>query len=103
MRQFTIAYDGEIIPNHVFRTMSMAQKYLNDCGYKKVQPTEWERKEQLCLKFNTKIVILNNPDLSPQQEMVEDLVSIIHVFSCRIYGLRKYKKKIEEDEHVKVL
>ena len=42
MRQFTIAYDGEIIPNHVFRTMSMAQKYLNDCGYKKVQPTEWE-------------------------------------------------------------
>ena len=59
--------------------------------------------EQLCLKFNTKIVILNNPDLSPQQEMVEDLVSIIHVFSCRIYGLRKYKKKIEEDEHVNVL
>ena len=59
--------------------------------------------EQLCLKFNTKIVILNNPDLSPQQEMVEDLVSIIHVFSCHIYGLRKYKKKIEEDEHVNVL
>lgn len=25
--------------------------------------------------------------------MIEDLISIIHVFSCKIYGLRKYKKK----------
>ena len=56
--------------------------------------------EMFCAKFNTKIVVLNNPDLSPQEEMVEDLITIIHVFSCRIYGLRKYKKKIEEDGHV---
>ena len=34
----------------------------------------------------------------PQQELVEDLISIIHVFSCRIYGLRKYKKKIKGDD-----
>ncbi|NWH07028.1 IS607 family transposase, partial [Desulfobacter latus] len=33
--------------------------------------------------------------LSPQQEMVEDLMAIIHTFSCRLYGLRKYKKKIK--------
>ena len=26
--------------------------------------------------------------------------SIIHVFSCRIYGLRKYKKQIEGDEEI---
>lgn len=44
-----------------------------------------------------KIEVLNNPNFSPQQELVEDLISIIHVFSCRIYGLRKYKKKIEGD------
>lgn len=25
--------------------------------------------------------------------MIEDLISIIHVFSFRIYGLRKYKRK----------
>jgi predicted site-specific integrase-resolvase len=24
--------------------------------------------------------------------MVEDLMSIVHTFSCRLYGLRKYKK-----------
>ncbi len=26
--------------------------------------------------------------------------SIIHVFSCRIYGLRKYKNKIKGDEEI---
>ena len=56
--------------------------------------------EQLCKKFDTDIVVLNNPDLSPQQELVEDLISIIHVFSSRIYGLRKYKKQIAGDSDV---
>ena len=56
--------------------------------------------EELCKKFNTDIVVLNNPDLSPRQELVEDLLSIIHVFSCRIYGLRKYKKQIAGDSVV---
>jgi ribonucleotide monophosphatase NagD (HAD superfamily) len=31
-------------------------------------------------------------ELSPQEELVQDIVSILHVFSCRLYGLRKYKK-----------
>ena len=57
--------------------------------------------EKLAHKFNTQIVVLNNPDLSPTEELTEDLVSIIHIFSCRIYGLRKYKKKIENDETLK--
>ena len=30
----------------------------------------------------------------------EDIVSILHVFSCRLYGLRKYKKQIERDEEI---
>lgn len=29
-----------------------------------------------------------------------DIVSILHVFSCRSYGLRKYKKQIEGDEEI---
>ncbi|MEB9682082.1 hypothetical protein BK742_33660 [Bacillus thuringiensis serovar pingluonsis] len=32
-----------------------------------------------------------------KEELVQDLISIIHVFSCRIYELRKYKKKMSED------
>lgn len=46
------------------------------------------------------LIIVNNESLSPQEEMIQDLISIIHVFSCRIYGLRKYKKKIKEDDEI---
>ncbi|HJA73341.1 MAG TPA: IS607 family transposase [Candidatus Limosilactobacillus faecipullorum] len=45
--------------------------------------------EQLCQQHGTIIVVINNPDTSPNQELVDDLASIIHVFSCRLYGLRK--------------
>lgn len=56
--------------------------------------------ESLCHKYDTKIVILNDKDSSPQQELIEDLISIIHVFSSRIYGLKKYKKNIQEDDEL---
>ena len=53
------------------------------------------------LKSNgVEIIVVNNEVLSPQEEMIQDLINIIHVFSCRIYGLRKYKKKIEEDDGI---
>ena len=55
---------------------------------------------KLCMKFNTNIVIVNNEELSPQEELVQDIVSILHAFSCRLYGLRKYKKQIEGDEEI---
>ncbi len=42
------------------------------------------------------ITVVNQESLSPQQEMVEDLMAIIHTFSCRLYGLRKYKKEIKD-------
>ena len=32
--------------------------------------------------------------------LVQDIVSILHVFSCRLYGLRKYEKQIEGDENI---
>lgn len=31
---------------------------------------------------------------------IQDLISIIHVFSYRIYGLRKYRGKLKGDETV---
>ena len=54
--------------------------------------------ERFCKQYNCEIVVINNPETSSQQELIEDLISIIHVFSCRIYGLRKYKKDIRLDE-----
>ena len=56
--------------------------------------------ERFLVKFNVEIIVVNNESLSPQEEFVQDIISILHVFSCRIYGLRKYKKKIREDEEV---
>ncbi|WP_368247122.1 IS607 family transposase [Clostridium perfringens] len=56
--------------------------------------------ESFLAKFNVEIIVVNNEILSPQEELVQDIISILHIFSCRIYGLRKYKKKIREDEEV---
>lgn len=53
--------------------------------------------EKFCGKFNTKIIIVNNETFSPKEELVQDIISILHGFSCRLYGLRKYKKQIKED------
>ena len=54
--------------------------------------------EQFLKAFGVEIIVVNNETLSPEQELVQDLISITHVFSCRIYGLRKYKKKLKEDD-----
>lgn len=45
----------------------------------------------------TKILVAENITTTPEDELVEDLISIIHVFSCRVYGLRKYKKRLEKE------
>lgn len=50
--------------------------------------------ESLLKDYGTNIIIVNNESMSPQEEMIQDLVSIIHMFSCKVYGLRKYKKAI---------
>ena len=51
----------------------------------------------LCEQYDCQLVVLSRTDLSPERELVEDILAIIHIFSCRIYGLRKYKAKIKED------
>jgi len=51
--------------------------------------------EYMATENGCEIKVVNQESLSPQQEMVEDLMAIIHTFSCRLYGLRKYKKKIK--------
>ena len=56
--------------------------------------------ERFCEKFHTTIVIVNNEELSPQEELVQDMISILQVFSCRLYGLRKYKNQIKRDEEI---
>ncbi|MBW4509851.1 MAG: IS607 family transposase [Scytonematopsis contorta HA4267-MV1] len=54
----------------------------------------------LCARQQTEILVLDQKNLSPEREMVEDILAIVHVFSWRLYGLRKYKKQISEDSEL---
>lgn len=44
-----------------------------------------------------KLVVLDQATLSPDVELGQDLCAIIHVFSCRINGRRKYKVKADQN------
>lgn len=52
--------------------------------------------EAFCRRHGTEIVVMNAESLSPEAEMVKDLLSIVHGFSSRLYGLRRYQKTIAE-------
>ena len=54
----------------------------------------WRNNEQFADLFNA--VLFQGPN----EELVQDIISILHVFSCRIYGLRRYKNQIKEDEEI---
>ena len=43
------------------------------------------------------LVVPSGVSLSPKQELTTDLLTILHVFSCRLPGLRKDKTQIQED------
>lgn len=53
--------------------------------------------EERCRVNNTEIIVINLEKSSPEKELVEDLMTIIHVFSCRINSLRKYKTKLRKE------
>jgi predicted site-specific integrase-resolvase len=46
--------------------------------------------ERLCTQHGCAVLILNNESLSPEEEMVQDLMPIGHCFSSRLYGLRNH-------------
>ena len=56
--------------------------------------------ERFCMKLHTTILVVNNEELSPQEKIVQDTISILHVFSCRLYGPCKYKEQIEKDDEI---
>lgn len=50
----------------------------------------------LAKENSCEIVVLNTESLSPEQEMVQDLMTITHCFSARLYGLRNYRKALQK-------
>jgi Predicted site-specific integrase-resolvase len=57
--------------------------------------------EEVCKAHNCEIVVLNREDKTPEQELIEDLISTLVSFSGKLYGMRshkyeKVKKCVEE-------
>ena len=44
------------------------------------------------------VVVLDESSCRPEQELTEDILSILDSFSCRLSGLRKYRDKIKKDK-----
>ena len=43
------------------------------------------------------VLVLDRKDHSPEQELTQDILAILHTFSCRLHGLRRYKDQIKKD------
>lgn len=58
----------------------------------------YELIENICEKYGTKIEVIDNTEKIEEQELVEDLIQIVTVFSCRLQGKKanKAKKMIKE-------
>jgi predicted site-specific integrase-resolvase len=52
--------------------------------------------EAFCERHGTKVIVMNNEKLSPEKEMVEDLIAVVTVFAARFHGLRSYKRSLEK-------
>jgi putative resolvase len=52
--------------------------------------------QHLCRVHGAELIVLNTQTLSPEQEMVQDLLAIVDCFSARLYGLRNYRKTLKK-------
>jgi putative resolvase len=52
--------------------------------------------EAFCQRHHTEIVVINGENLSPEQELVRDLIAIVTLFSARLHGLRSYRKVLKD-------
>src|SRR6266480_4718644 len=56
----------------------------------------FELLQHLCRKHGSELLVLNTEKVSPEQEMVRDLMAITDCFSSRLYGLRNYRRALKE-------
>lgn len=79
-----------VMNNKVEKIVVLHKDILARFGYELI--------ENICKKYNTTIEIVDSTSKSEQEELVEDLVQIITVFSCKLQGKRanKMKKVISE-------
>jgi putative resolvase len=86
-KQFLAVIDG-VLADHIGTIIIAHKDRLTRFGIDLI--------DHLCEQQQCKLLIMNTESLSPETEMVQDLMAIIHCFSSRLYGLRNYKKTLKE-------
>lgn len=81
---------GMIMNEEVERIVILYKDRLLCFGYELI--------ENICSRYDVKIEIIDNTEKTEEQELVEDMVQIVTVFSCKLQGKRanKAKKMIKE-------
>lgn len=51
--------------------------------------------EYFAAAHDCELLVLNQERLSPEAEMVQDMMTIVHCFSSRLYGLRNYRRQLD--------
>lgn len=86
-KQFLQLVDA-ILEGQVERVVLAHQDRLARFGYQLLV--------HLCQTHQTELVVMNTESLSPEQELVQDLLTITHCFSSRLYGLRNYRNALKK-------
>ena len=86
-KQFLRLVD-QILAGEVERVILAHQDRLARFGYSLLV--------HLCQTHQCHLVVMSAEMLSPEQELVQDLLTITHCFSSRLYGLRNYRKALEK-------
>jgi putative resolvase len=86
-KQFLSLIDA-IVEGQVERVILAHQDRLARFGYQLLV--------HLCETHHCELLVMNTEELSPEQELVQDLITITHCFSSRLYGLRNYRKALKK-------
>jgi putative resolvase len=86
-KQFLSLVDA-IVEGQVERVIVAHQDRLARFGYQLLV--------HLCETHQCELLVMNTEELSPEQELVQDLITITHCFSSRLYGLRNYRKALKK-------
>jgi putative resolvase len=86
-KQFLRLVDS-IIDGQVERVVLAHQDRLARFGYQLLV--------HLCQTHQCELVVMNTEALSPEPELVQDLLTITQGFSSRLYGLRNYRKALQK-------
>jgi putative resolvase len=55
----------------------------------------FETLRKLFQAFGTAIEVINSEEKTPQEELVEDLITIVSHFAGKLYGMRSHKEVVE--------